>query len=109
MRLVFDENAFEDLAWFVSNDPKLAKKIISLVQEVSMYILAEETFKTSIVGSSDFKCHKNIIIQRNVIDKKQYGKTSTLREKLTLIHPVSIPTVSTNIASHRHNLPIFGL
>ena len=35
MRLVFDDHAFEDLSWFVSHDPKLAKKIMSLIQEVS--------------------------------------------------------------------------
>lgn len=34
MRLVFDENAFEDLAWWITNDSKKAKKIISLIQEV---------------------------------------------------------------------------
>lgn len=34
MRLVFDEHALDDLAWFVSRDPKLAKKIVALIQEV---------------------------------------------------------------------------
>ena len=34
MRLVFDDLAFEDLAWFVSKYPKLAKKIMALIQEV---------------------------------------------------------------------------
>jgi toxin YoeB len=32
--LVFDENAFEDLAWWVAKDPKLAKKVIALIQDV---------------------------------------------------------------------------
>jgi toxin YoeB len=34
MRLAFDDHAFDDLAWFVSRDPKLAKKIVALIQEV---------------------------------------------------------------------------
>ncbi|MGM0758553.1 MAG: Txe/YoeB family addiction module toxin [Thermodesulfobacteriota bacterium] len=34
MRLVFDDHAFDDLAWFVSRDPKLAKKVVALIQEV---------------------------------------------------------------------------
>jgi toxin YoeB len=34
MRLVFDDHAFEDLAWFVSKNPKLAKRIVALIQEV---------------------------------------------------------------------------
>jgi len=34
MRLVFDENAFEDLAWWISTDPQKAKKIVSLIREV---------------------------------------------------------------------------
>ena len=34
MRLVFDENAFEDLAWWISNDAKKARKVIALIQEV---------------------------------------------------------------------------
>jgi toxin YoeB len=34
MRLVFDENAFEDLAWWVKIDLKKAKKIISLLHEI---------------------------------------------------------------------------
>ncbi|WP_027370352.1 Txe/YoeB family addiction module toxin [Desulfovermiculus halophilus] len=34
MRLVFDDHAFEDLAWFMSRDPKLAKKVVALIQEV---------------------------------------------------------------------------
>lgn len=34
MRLVFDDHAFEDLAWFVSKDLQLAKKIVALIQEV---------------------------------------------------------------------------
>jgi toxin YoeB len=33
MRLVFDDHAFEDLAWWLSTEPKVAKKIISLIQE----------------------------------------------------------------------------
>ena len=34
MRLVFDGNAFDDLVWWVNNDPKTAKRIVSLIQEV---------------------------------------------------------------------------
>lgn len=34
MRLLFDENAFEDLVWWMSNDSKKARKVISLIQEV---------------------------------------------------------------------------
>ncbi len=34
MRLVFDDHAFDDLDWFVSRDPKLAKKVVALIQEV---------------------------------------------------------------------------
>ena len=34
MRLVFDDNAFEDLAWWMSTDPRKAKKIISLIQDI---------------------------------------------------------------------------
>jgi len=33
MRLVFDEHAFEDLAWWLSTDRKTAQKIMSLIQE----------------------------------------------------------------------------
>ncbi len=33
MRLVFDENAFEDLVWWMNTDIKKAKKIISLIRE----------------------------------------------------------------------------
>ncbi len=35
MRLAFDQNAFEDLAWWVSTDSKKAKRIISLIQETA--------------------------------------------------------------------------
>jgi len=34
MRLVFDEKAFEDLSWWVSHDPKTAKKILALVEDI---------------------------------------------------------------------------
>ncbi|EFI33102.1 addiction module toxin, Txe/YoeB family [Desulfonatronospira thiodismutans ASO3-1] len=34
MRLVFDDHAFEDFSWFISNDPKLAKKTIALIQDI---------------------------------------------------------------------------
>ena len=34
MRLVFDENAIEDLAWWVKTDLKKSKKIISLLNEI---------------------------------------------------------------------------
>jgi toxin YoeB len=33
MRLVFDENAFEDLVWWMNTDIRKAKKIISLIHE----------------------------------------------------------------------------
>jgi len=33
MRLVFDEHAFEDLAWWLSTDKKTAQRIVSLIQE----------------------------------------------------------------------------
>ena len=33
MRLAFDQNAFDDLAWWVSTDSRKAKRIISLIQE----------------------------------------------------------------------------
>ena len=33
MRLVFDENAFEDLVWWMNADVRKAKKIISLIHE----------------------------------------------------------------------------
>jgi len=33
MRLVFDDNAFEDLAWWMDTDIRMAKKIISLIRE----------------------------------------------------------------------------
>ncbi len=33
MRLIFDENAFEDLEWWINKDIKKAKKVISLIQE----------------------------------------------------------------------------
>ncbi len=33
MRLIFDENAFEDLAWWMRSDIRKAKKIVSLIQE----------------------------------------------------------------------------
>ncbi|MFO7875461.1 MAG: Txe/YoeB family addiction module toxin [Desulfovermiculus sp.] len=32
--MVFDDHAFEDLAWFVSKDPQLAKKVVALIQEI---------------------------------------------------------------------------
>ncbi|MFO7878297.1 MAG: hypothetical protein R6U55_17145 [Desulfovermiculus sp.] len=32
MHLVFSDLAFEDLAWFVPTDPKLAKKIVALLE-----------------------------------------------------------------------------
>lgn len=35
MRLAFDQNAFDDLAWWQANDPKKAKRIVSLIQEVA--------------------------------------------------------------------------
>lgn len=35
MRLAFDQNAFDDLAWWLANDPKKAKRIVSLIQEVA--------------------------------------------------------------------------
>ena len=35
MRLAFDQNAFDDLAWWVSTDSKEAKRIISLIQETA--------------------------------------------------------------------------
>ena len=35
MRLAFDQNAFDDLAWWVSTDSKKAKRIISLIQETA--------------------------------------------------------------------------
>jgi toxin YoeB len=34
MGLVFDEHAFEDLAWWMSTDVKKARKVIALIQEV---------------------------------------------------------------------------
>ncbi len=33
MRLVFDQNAFDDLVWWMSTDSKKAKRIINLIQE----------------------------------------------------------------------------
>ena len=33
MRFVFDDNAFEDLAWWMNTDIRKAKKIISLIRE----------------------------------------------------------------------------
>jgi len=33
MRLVFDDNAFEDLVWRMNKDIRKAKKIISLIHE----------------------------------------------------------------------------
>lgn len=35
MRLVFDQNAFDDLAWWMNTDSKKAKRIINLIQETS--------------------------------------------------------------------------
>ena len=29
MRLAFDQNAFDDLAWWLANDPKKAKRIVA--------------------------------------------------------------------------------
>ena len=40
MRLVFDENAFEDLAWWVKTDLKKSKKTISLLNEIKRTSLA---------------------------------------------------------------------
>lgn len=34
MRLVFDDQAFEDLAWWVGHEVRTAKKIISLIEDV---------------------------------------------------------------------------
>lgn len=34
MRLVFDDQAFDDLAWWVEHEVRTAKKIISLIEEV---------------------------------------------------------------------------
>lgn len=33
MRLAFDQNAFDDLAWWMETDSKKAKRIIKLIQE----------------------------------------------------------------------------
>jgi toxin YoeB len=33
MRLVFDDNAFDDLIWWMNTDVRKAKKILSLIQE----------------------------------------------------------------------------
>ena len=35
MRLAFDQNAFDDLAWWLANDTKKARRIVSLIQEVA--------------------------------------------------------------------------
>lgn len=35
MRLAFDQNSFDDLAWWLANDSKKAKRIVSLIQEVA--------------------------------------------------------------------------
>ncbi len=35
MRLAFDQNAFEDLAWWVSTDSRKAKRLISPIQETA--------------------------------------------------------------------------
>ena len=35
MRLVFDQNAFDDLAWWMNTDQKTARRIVSLIQEIS--------------------------------------------------------------------------
>jgi len=33
MRLTFDDNAFDDLAWWITHDTKIAKRIVGLIQE----------------------------------------------------------------------------
>lgn len=35
MLLTFDENAFEDLAWWIAHDVKISRRIVSLIQEIS--------------------------------------------------------------------------
>ena len=32
MRLTFDENAFDDLSWWLLHDAKVAKRLVSLIQ-----------------------------------------------------------------------------
>ncbi len=60
MRLVFDDHAFEDLAWFVSKDPKLAKKSMTLIQEVRILLRLRlspfftATFWTRLMGNHQF-------------------------------------------------------
>lgn len=34
MRLVFDDYAFDDLTWWLEKNPKTAKRIIALIQEL---------------------------------------------------------------------------
>ena len=34
MALIFDDKAVEDLAWWVATNPKQAKKILELIQEI---------------------------------------------------------------------------
>lgn len=35
MRLTFDENAFDDLSWWLSHDTKVTKRLVSLIQETA--------------------------------------------------------------------------
>lgn len=35
MRLTFDENAFDDLSWWLSHDAKVTKRLVSLIQETA--------------------------------------------------------------------------
>jgi toxin YoeB len=35
MRLVFERNGFDDLAWWTKTDPKKARRIIELIQETA--------------------------------------------------------------------------
>ena len=34
MKVEFDQNAFEDLAWWINQDPRKAKRIVKLVKEI---------------------------------------------------------------------------
>jgi toxin YoeB len=34
MRLVFDDNAFDDLLWWVNTDVRKAKKVLALIREI---------------------------------------------------------------------------
>lgn len=43
MRLVFDQNAFDDLAWWMNTDSKKARRIISLIQETGKRRVAEDS------------------------------------------------------------------